>query len=899
MLEQPNTILTRRRVIGEFRRGDEPSAGQYANLEAYIEEKEGTVWEALKEKFQGISIERMITSVEPEKIVEIMALASDRDPEYKELGINLLAYFYLDYPYEAFSDEEEAKFVEILEEIAADVSKWASIERAYVQFKPAPPPFPPPGFIPPNDPRYSNQRYLNDGPEGVGATWAWDTTGGHGDNIKFVDIEEGWNLSHQDLPLGIPGPQAPGLNLRKFGHGTAVLGIVVATPNNNLGCAGIASAASAIVESDQEPGNVENIPDAIIRAIVQLNFGDVILIEDQYSASSSLMPVEIQSDIFDHIRTATAIGMIVVEPAGNSGVDFASYFGAFPSLNPSNPSSGAIMVGACTWGYDSSNPSSFLRHERIPATSRPTSHPLAPGPASNYGNRIDCFAWGEGVTTCGDGDSGTINNQYTDSFSGTSSASAIITGVALVIQSLAEERLHFRLGPLQMRDLVSSSAYGTPVYNPSDLTEIVEGYMPDLKKILDSYFGFGPLHEDIFIRDNLTDVGDSHTGPISNSPDINVRNSSTSINTYINDRNLSDSESIPTGGAGTTAFIYVRAFNRGEAPANNVKVSLYYSEPGTLITPVDWHPIVTNSTFGTIPAKASGTTGVNGVQVVEIPWNSIPADGHYCFIGLIGNPNDPLVDPTEPPIVEFYGDFDNFRKFIRENNNVTWKNFNVGLISSFMMMNFFVAGANDRARPMGLEIVAGLPEGAQVWLQGRDEFLFALQGKGSPNIEHDPEKGMARILVNPYGPYLFKDTIFPKDLHEPLQLIVRLPEGQHDKSYELFARQLYQGEEVGRVTWQLTPPDMIRVNGLTPGERRCIRLGWLLVGLLVLFAVVIGIHPFTSYLAEIIVGLGAVISGFVWHRTCNPSNETILKKIALGFGIGIVLLAAGMLAGLW
>jgi hypothetical protein len=53
-----------------------------------------------------------------------------------------------------------------------------------------------------------------------------------------------------------------------------------------------------------------------------------------------------------------------------------------------------------------------------------------------------------------------------------------------------------------------------------------------------------------------------------------------------------------------------------------------------------------------------------------------------------------------------------------------------------------------------------------------------------------------------------------------------------------------------------------------------------------------------GYLAEIIVGLGAILAGSIWYRACRPDKNTILKEIALGLGIGFVLLAWGMLAGL-
>ncbi|HRC86611.1 MAG TPA: hypothetical protein PK413_13465, partial [Thermoanaerobaculia bacterium] len=33
-----------------------------------------------------------------------------------------------------------------------------------------------------------------------------------------------------------------------------------------------------------------------------------------------------------------------------------------------------------------------------------------------------------------------------------------------------------------------------------------------------------------------------------------------------------------------------------------------------------------------------------------------------------------------------------------------------------------------------------------------------------------------------------------------------LPEKERQGEFEIYARQLYQGEEVGRVTWKLVPP---------------------------------------------------------------------------------------------
>jgi hypothetical protein len=59
--------------------------------------------------------------------------------------------------------------------------------------------------------------------------------------------------------------------------------------------------------------------------------------------------------------------------------------------------------------------------------------------------------------------------------------------------------------------------------------------------------------------------------------------------------------------------------------------------------------------------------------VGPIVWNKgdIPREGHYCFIGLITNGNDPAPDPA---MIHTINDYYNF---IRLSNNATWKNFDV------------------------------------------------------------------------------------------------------------------------------------------------------------------------------------------------------------------------------
>jgi hypothetical protein len=56
---------------------------------------------------------------------------------------------------------------------------------------------------------------------------------------------------------------------------------------------------------------------------------------------------------------------------------------------------------------------------------------------TNYGNRVDCYAWGENILTAGlhPKSSGMANNYLTlTSLEGTSGAAAIIAGAAISLQ---------------------------------------------------------------------------------------------------------------------------------------------------------------------------------------------------------------------------------------------------------------------------------------------------------------------------------------------------------------------------------------------------------------------------------------------------------------------------------
>src|SRR6185295_8066520 len=80
---------------------------------------------------------------------------------------------------------------------------------------------------------------------------------------------------------------------------------------------------------------------------------------------------------------------------------------------------------------------------------------------SNYGAAVDAQGWGREVTATGYGDlqgGGNTNLWYTDTFSGTSSASPIVTGALACTQGVLRARGRVPLSPARARECCARPA---------------------------------------------------------------------------------------------------------------------------------------------------------------------------------------------------------------------------------------------------------------------------------------------------------------------------------------------------------------------------------------------------------------------------------------------------------
>jgi len=508
---------------------------RYESIERNPERYLGASWIRLVEQHRGLTIQKLITSVTPQQIIDLREKARRPDRTYRPA--NFLTYFAVRCP--------STKIAQKVAKTLRNHDLWPTVAGAYVEGGPALPP----GVVLSTG-EAVKQGHLgrspaNGGnPGGINARYAWRIPGGDGGGaqvgLQFVDLEWGWVLDHEDLPT-IPDPiptvagQLSGDNDPDYqGHGTGTLGVVVAVDNNGKECVGITPhvETTKVVSPWVLNGNTwtYSVANAIVAALsLPLQPGDVLLLEVQTQSPSQLAPhspgrdypVEVEEAEFLAIQHATKdLDVVVIEAAGNAGYDLDSFiFNTWTttqfSLNPLKPSfqdSGAIMVGSAFMV-----PAHLASADAIPRS-----------PRNNYGTRIDCYAWDNSIWTTGYDDRvsvpATSANPLSDprksyfGFSGTSGASAIIAGAALAIQGIAQvnqkgDLANDRFSPNQLRDILRNPATGTlsanstwdtslnsnwdpdPMNNPDFSTWNADriGAMPDLKKIINNTLGIDIL----------------------------------------------------------------------------------------------------------------------------------------------------------------------------------------------------------------------------------------------------------------------------------------------------------------------------------------------------------------------------------------------------------------------
>jgi hypothetical protein len=458
-----------------------------------------------------------------------------------------------------------------------------------------------------------SQDYL----DAIGAT---PTPGANWHGIGFAVLDGGWFLEHEALqhlptPTFFPDNHHPASS-----HGTKVLGVIVGGPRMR----GIAVGATpkALIFFRDKESLAETLLDFLYDdRFDNLSYGDVLLIELEHGASRGVrpgLPLEVHRDVFQAIQFAASQGVVVIEAAGNGSDEGTSWDldaiaqddSSAPAWSPRRrpspespiPDSGAILVSGCLPDDTASVPSRY--------TARP---------GLNFGSRVDCYGWGSGVATCG------VPHDYVPDFSMTSSAAAMVAGIALAIQRMAFDIFDSPLSPAQMRSLFKNPSAGVPVYRDGR----VVGIVPHLGRVYDLLMQIPRI-----VASRSDEIG-------AGGPDPDAVPSPIVVPRALNGEIEDDATPIQSHRA---YHVFVPVRNEGDSPAGDVRAAAYWSLHAGLDEEVVWHEL--GESAAVIVPPGNTTVWVGPIEL------SLPADlsspsGKIDILVSVGTSLDPR--PLLPP----------------------------------------------------------------------------------------------------------------------------------------------------------------------------------------------------------------------------------------------------------
>ncbi|ROR47855.1 UNVERIFIED_ORG: subtilase family protein [Providencia alcalifaciens] len=246
------------------------------------------------------------------------------------------------------------------------------------------------------------QGYLDE-PHGMNIRNAW-LNGYSGSLVAIRHLDFGIYRNHEDFQDGNITVVNSRDETRDCNHGTASTGCIAAG-NNGFGVTGIAHSSSFYF---YDTGDKDKI-------LEQANPGDIVSLDVQFKSNGVYIPAIAVKSWWDTIHNLTEKGVIVIAAAGNSGIDLSD-----TSICPDYGDSGAILVGSCT-----------------SSTGRKLS-------SSNYGHYSSLInSWGEHVTTTGYSSLQDLpghDRDYTNTYSGTSSATPLCSGALALLQCYAKKQ---------------------------------------------------------------------------------------------------------------------------------------------------------------------------------------------------------------------------------------------------------------------------------------------------------------------------------------------------------------------------------------------------------------------------------------------------------------------------
>lgn len=545
------------------------------------------------------------------------------------------------------------------------------------------------------------------------------------DNNNFVDDVSGWDFADGDND-----PSAQGVE----NHGTAVSGVAIARANNSLGVSGACPQCSWMPLRR----TFGAFPDSgRIAAFDYVAIMNVDIMNNSWGGAPS---GSVSPGLTTAINNAKTSGVTIFFAAGNGNTN-GWCNSSYPSLNSviavSSSTNLDKKVTESAWGscVDILTPSHrgynapFMGTKNITTTDR----------SGNAGYNLT-----NPVSGCPEGEP--ADQDYTNCFGGTSSASPFTAGIAGLILSADNS-----LSPNQVENLIQDTAdkivpdtasYDTDTgFSTTHSYGRVNAY--EAVRVVSSASG-GRSGADIFVRDNHLDWGNT-TGYLGQQKSNVKFDSPRSFIGHWKSEDIkvdappyqtppttatfdSFTDEKPSLAVGDVNRAYVRVRNRGHVTAQNVRVKLMWTQFGTALPslnadfwtqyPADsaipgssWTSMTCNGTgmdhcvINNVPYSGASVagTGADAAQIARFDFNAPTHNpslaNHYCLLAVTDADNDP-VDPLSTGF--FLAD-----AITPNDNNITHRNYH-DLDTSMAeegRFRFFVRNPTRRTVETWLELI--------------------------------------------------------------------------------------------------------------------------------------------------------------------------------------------------
>ena len=666
----------------------------------------------------------------------------------------------------------------------------------------------------PNDPLFPDQWHLDNTGQNGGTVdadadlpEAWDITMGDPGTVIAVLENGGFDMSHPDLrpnlwvnPGEIPGngidddgnTYIDDINGWDFGacpspptagcgdadpspadasenHATAVAGVAGAAGDNMLGVSGSCPDCRLMMLRSSYSGLTWDFNKSL--AVGYASQSGAQIITNSWSGAYAPVPNTIATINFVAVNGRGGAGVVLCVAAGNSSVDICSGF----SANPVASLPTVIAVSS-----SSNRDRKVTGHafgDCVDILSPTRWSPSDPTPTGTLGitttDRSGPAGYNNANPSCPPGLSDPADLDYTNCFSGTSSATPLVAGVAGLIltadptltrqevQNLIQDtgdKIEHSLGNYSPINGFSTPGGGGPAthaYGRVNAFEAVRVVAP----VVDG--GRGGV--DIFLRDNDLDWGNTEQpsstrfepvrGTIGwwrsmdikvDAPPFGPAPTAATFDAFVDEN--------PALGASNR--VYVRVRNRGPVTASSVTVKVHWAQFGTSLPalagdfwtafpadpalPQSWASMgtVTLENLAYSGASVAGT-GADAAQVAMFtftPTYDAALSNHFCLLAMVDSPQDPVDSGFTSGVVD---------AVTPRNNNVTHRNYHnleFGEEGDLDEVSFFVRNPFDHQILSALSLRA--PKGWEASLDGlpfNKPFELAPQEEKRVTIKISPD----------------------------------------------------------------------------------------------------------------------------------------------------------------